>query len=70
MEIERTESAYYAFVGELDAEYENMITLLSTATLLSEIESPEGNKYTATEEMLLAALKSIYNKEQHGLMHL
>eukprot|EP00975_Prorocentrum_lima_P046894 9802923-Prorocentrum_lima.AAC.1 len=26
MEIEKTESVYYAFVGELDAEYENMIT--------------------------------------------
>eukprot|EP00975_Prorocentrum_lima_P033000 6928151-Prorocentrum_lima.AAC.1 len=31
MEIERTESVYYAFVGELDAEYD-MFTLLSTAT--------------------------------------
>eukprot|EP00975_Prorocentrum_lima_P064836 12899931-Prorocentrum_lima.AAC.1 len=40
-----------------------MFTVLSTATLLSEIESPEGTRYIVTEDMLLAA-------EQNGLMHL
>eukprot|EP00975_Prorocentrum_lima_P044071 9242832-Prorocentrum_lima.AAC.1 len=47
-----------------------MITVLSAATLLSEIDSPSGGKCKVTEAMLSDALQAIYSKEDASLMHL
>eukprot|EP00975_Prorocentrum_lima_P046126 9647001-Prorocentrum_lima.AAC.1 len=58
--MENNESVYYAFVGKVTSEYENIFTVLSRSTLPSEIESPSGDKYIVTDAML----------EQSALMHL
>eukprot|EP00975_Prorocentrum_lima_P062252 12884646-Prorocentrum_lima.AAC.1 len=47
-----------------------MSTVLSAATLLSEIDLPSGGKCEVTEAMLSNALQTIYNKEDALLMHL
>eukprot|EP00975_Prorocentrum_lima_P064993 12900750-Prorocentrum_lima.AAC.1 len=37
-ELEKDDSVYYAFIGNISAVHENMIMALSTTTLLDEIE--------------------------------
>eukprot|EP00975_Prorocentrum_lima_P025122 5274665-Prorocentrum_lima.AAC.1 len=47
-----------------------MITVLSGATLLGEIDTPEGSRRRVTEKMLFAALQKIYQKEEAALVNL
>eukprot|EP00975_Prorocentrum_lima_P001244 268465-Prorocentrum_lima.AAC.1 len=47
-----------------------MITALSGATLLDEVDMPNGNKRKITEKMLFDALQKIYQKEDQALMNL
>eukprot|EP00975_Prorocentrum_lima_P066289 12908362-Prorocentrum_lima.AAC.1 len=47
-----------------------MITALQSATLLDEVELPDGNKTKVTEKMLCSALAKIYEKQDHTLMNL
>eukprot|EP00975_Prorocentrum_lima_P044765 9376860-Prorocentrum_lima.AAC.1 len=47
-----------------------MITALQSATLLDEVDLPNGNKTKVTERMLCNALENIYEKQEHALMNL
>eukprot|EP00975_Prorocentrum_lima_P068707 12922138-Prorocentrum_lima.AAC.1 len=47
-----------------------MITALQSATLLDEVDLPNGNKTKVTEKMLCKALEQIYEKQGHALMNL
>eukprot|EP00975_Prorocentrum_lima_P047832 10003192-Prorocentrum_lima.AAC.1 len=55
-ELEKDDSVYYAFIGKCSSVYENMITALSTTTLLDEIETAKGTNHVVTQDMSLAAL--------------
>eukprot|EP00975_Prorocentrum_lima_P047337 9897994-Prorocentrum_lima.AAC.1 len=43
-----------------------MIRVLSGATLLGGIDTPEGNRRRVTEKMLYAARQKIYQKEEEA----
>eukprot|EP00975_Prorocentrum_lima_P012079 2564498-Prorocentrum_lima.AAC.1 len=47
-----------------------MITALQSATLLDEVDLPDGNKTKVTEKMLCNALAKIHEKQEHTLMNL